>query len=214
LGDPVERGDTMAGIVLAAGDSRRMGCTKQLLSVGGETLLQRVLRQTLASDLDLVVLVLGHRADEVRESLGRLQSHSKLRIVVNPRFHEGMSTSLIQGMSMVESSHDRVMVILGDMPGVSSDLLDRLRRETVASGRPLGAVAVDGKRSVPVVIGRPFYGAVHELTGDAGARGLFHRHGDAVCLVEAGDGYDAADVDTPEDYERSIIGIPGENGRE
>ena len=199
----------VAGIVLAAGHSSRMGRPKQLLPAGGETLLQRVLREVLASGLDPVILVLGHRAGEVRESIGSLGTHPKLTVVENPRFSEGMSTSLIHGLSVVEESHDRFMVILGDMPRITSDLIDRLSRETVASGLPLGAVSVRGRRSVPVVIGRAFYGEVRNLTGDMGARSLFRSHPDLVCLVDGGDAYDASDIDTPEDYERFAREVVG-----
>jgi len=202
----------MAGIILAAGEASRMGRAKQLLPAGDETLLQRVLREALASGLETVVLVLGHRADQVRESMGRLQTHPKLRIVVNPRFREGMSTSLIEGMRCVEGTCERVMVILGDMPQVTSNLIDRLRRETEISGRPLGAVAVRGRRTLPVVIGRAFYEKVHGLTGDVGARGLFRDHPGATCLVETGDTYESSDIDTPEDYERFIHGLGGGKG--
>ncbi|MFO7784279.1 MAG: nucleotidyltransferase family protein [Thermodesulfobacteriota bacterium] len=194
--------ERMAGIILAAGESRRMGHAKQLLSAGSETLLVRVLRETLDSALDEVVLVLGHRAERIRESLGSIQGHPKLKIVLNPRYREGMSTSLIAGLTRVEKQCGRVMVILGDIPHVSAGLIDRLRREAEASNRPLGAVAVCGRRSHPVVIGREFYGAIHGLTGDRGARDLFQERSDLVCLVEAGETYDASDIDTPEDYDR------------
>jgi len=192
----------MAGIVLAAGESRRMGQPKQLLSAGGETLLNRVLREALNACLDPVVLVLGFESGRIVSSLGALQDHPKLRLVENPRFREGMSTSLIAGLTAVERDRDHIMVLLGDMPCVTSLLMNRLRDETLYSGCPLGAVTVWGRRSLPVVIGRPLYGEVRKLTGDEGARSLFHRHPDWVCRVETGGEYDDMDVDTPEDFTR------------
>ncbi len=191
-----------AGIVLAAGESSRMGGDKQLLPVHGGTLLERVLKTCLASGLDEVVLVLGHRAGRIQESLGPLRADSRLRIVVNPQYREGMSTSLIEGLRAVEARCDRVMVILGDMPHITTEMVDRLRRRVPASGCSLGAVASQGRRFHPVVIGREHYAALHELKGDRGARDLFRDYSDAICLVEAEGGYEPLDIDSPEDYER------------
>lgn len=212
----------MAGVVLAAGESRRMGGGKQLLPVEGGTLLGRVLEACLDSGLDEVVLVLGHRSDRVRAALGHLLGHPKLRIVVNPRYREGMSTSLAAGLRAVEERFDRIMVILGDMPHVTAETVDRLRRAVSASGRPLGALTFRGRRSHPVVIGRAHYGAIHGLEGDRGARDLFRDHPEAVCLVEADAAYHPSDIDTRADYERfleeerSRAGVPedrdGEEG--
>jgi CTP:molybdopterin cytidylyltransferase MocA len=125
-----------------------------------------------------------------------------LRIVVNPRYAEGMSSSLIAGLSAVEEASDRIMVLLADMPYVTPDVIDRLRLEAAASGCSLGAVSAGGKRAHPVVIGRRHYGAVHALRGDRGARDLFRDHPDDLCLVEAGEGYRPLDIDTPEEFER------------
>lgn len=191
-----------AGIVLAAGASSRMGREKQLLSVRGGTLLGRVLDACLASGLDEVALVLGHEAHRILESLARFRDRPRLKIVVNPRYAEGMSTSLIAGLGAVEASCDRVMIVLGDMPQVTAEMIDRLRLEVAASGCSLGAVAVQGRRSHPVVIGREHFGAVHALEGDRGARDLFRDHPDDLCLVDAAEGWEASDIDTPEDYER------------
>jgi molybdenum cofactor cytidylyltransferase len=192
----------MAGIVLAAGESRRMGRPKQLLSAGRGTVLAKVLKAALNSSLDRVVLVLGHESRLVGESLGPAAQHPKLETVLNPRYREGMSTSLIEGLRRVEKTCDRVMVILGDMPHLWPGLIDRLRKEMEASDRPLGALATGGRRTHPVVIGREFYAAVHGLTGDRGARGLFRENAARVLLVDAGDAYNPSDIDTPLDYEK------------
>ena len=191
-----------AGIVLAAGGSSRMGREKQLLEVGGETLLGRVLNACLASGLDKVVLVLGHEARRIRASLEGFQDRPRLTIVENPRHGEGMSTSLIAGLRAVEDDCDRVMVLLGDMPQVTPGVIDRLRLEASSSGCSLAAVSVRGRRSHPVVIGREHFEALRALSGDRGARNLFRDHPEDLCLVEAGERYQPLDIDTPEEFER------------
>lgn len=190
----------VAGLLLAAGTSSRMGQPKQLLPVGGLGLLDRVLEQALASDLDLVTLVLGFKAREIGQALRTDLGHPKLKVVQNPRYREGISSSIIAGLRAVEDKYDHLMVILGDMPYVTSGLINLLLHRYLASHHPLGAVSIKQERSHPVIISRLFYPDLHLLRGDTGARSLFENHPDQVCLVEATGSYEDADIDTPEDY--------------
>ncbi|MEW6667605.1 MAG: nucleotidyltransferase family protein [Thermodesulfobacteriota bacterium] len=191
----------VAGLLLAAGSSSRMGRPKQLLSLGRASLLDHVLRQALSSDLDRVVLILGHKAEEIREGLKTPLDQPKLTVLRNPEYEKGISSSLLCGLREVEDEYEHVMVILGDMPLITSDLINLLLRRYLASGLPLGAVQTKRGRSHPVVLGRRFYPDLHRLRGDLGARELFARFPDELCLVESGEAYPDTDIDTPEDYE-------------
>jgi molybdenum cofactor cytidylyltransferase len=191
--------DPVAGLVLAAGASSRMGIPKQLLPAGDTLLLERVLAQALRSELDLVVLVLGFMADEIRKSLPG-SPRSNLKIVENTDYKLGISSSILAGLSHVENDYAHVMILLGDMPYITSGVINRLVSGYLASGLPLGALKVRGKRSHPVIIGRPFFPALHRLTGDQGARDLFVSHKAQVCLVDPGKVYNDMDIDTYEDY--------------
>ncbi len=192
--------EKVAGLLLAAGASTRMGQPKQLLRVGGHTLLDRMLNEVLSSDLDLILLVLGFRAQEIKQSLSADLHHPKLRIIENKDYLDGISTSIIAGLSEAEDLFEHVMIILADMPLISSSLINLLLHEYLASHLQLGAIKLIGRRSHPVIIGRPYYDELHRLKGDVGARDLFVKYADQVCLVEPAKDYDDVDIDTMEEY--------------
>lgn len=190
----------VAGLVLAAGASTRMGRPKQLLSLAGLNLLDRILGEALKSELDLIVLVLGHHSREIKESLKTESHHPKLQIIENKNYRDGISSSIITGLSEVEDSYENVMIILGDIPLINSNLINLLIHQYQNSRLALGAIKLKNRRTHPVIFGRMFYDEIHQLQGDVGARGLFEKYPAQVCLVEPEDDYDDRDIDTPEDY--------------
>jgi molybdenum cofactor cytidylyltransferase len=191
----------IAGLLLAAGASSRMGRPKQLLPLGRRSLLEHAIRQALGSEIDVLFLVLGSHAKEIRESIAPDLLESRLRIVENPCFHEGISTSILSGIRQIEPVYEHTLILLGDMPWITSALINRLIEEYLRSGLSLGAVRSGHGRTLPVIVGRKFYPYLHELHGDVGARELFLRFPREVCLVEPEGPYEDSDIDTPEEYE-------------
>lgn len=196
----IRSGESVAGIVLAAGESTRMGRPKQLLPAGGGTLLERILDEALRSDLDEVILVLGHLFEDIRAVLGQVLEHPKLKVIENRQYKQGISSSIIAGLSEVEESHDHVMILLADMPHIDANLIDLLVRRYIDSRLPLGAIKLKTKRTHPVIFSRKLFHELHNLKGDVGARGLFKKYADQVCLVEPEGFYDDRDIDTLEDH--------------
>ena len=196
----IRSGESVAGIVLAAGESTRMGRPKQLLPAGGGTLLERILDEALRSDLDEVILVLGHLFEDIRAVLGQVLEHPKLKVIRNRQYKQGISSSIIAGLSEVEESHDHVMILLADMPHIDANLIDLLVRRYIDSRLPLGAIRLKTKRTHPVIFSRKLFHELHNLKGDVGARGLFKKYADQVCLVEPEGFYDDRDIDTMEDH--------------
>jgi molybdenum cofactor cytidylyltransferase len=190
----------IAGLVLAAGASSRMGTPKQLLPVGKSTLLDRVLAGALQSNLEAVVLVLGFKAQAIMKGLKSNLDHPKLKVIQNKNYAQGISSSLIAGLSAVQSDAKGVMVILGDMPYITTGLINLLLHRYEKSRVSLAALTSGGKRSHPVIIGRPFFSALRALRGDEGAKALFVEHADHVLLVEPFGKFDDSDIDTREDY--------------
>jgi molybdenum cofactor cytidylyltransferase len=193
----------VSGIVLAAGTSSRLGRPKQLLPVGDRCLLRCVVDAALASRLDEVVVVLGHRADDVRAALA-CESEPRVSLVVNPSYSAGQSTSLRCGLRAADGRAQAAAILLGDQREVGPELIDTLVAAFLASDLP-GARPVypeaAGAPGHPVLIARELWPEVEAQQGDVGARGLFADHPDWLLTVPVA-GPPPTDVDTPGDTRR------------
>jgi len=190
-----------AGIVLAAGASRRMGRAKQLLPVAGRPLLEGVVASACASRLDEVLVVLGARAGEILAAvdLGRA------RALHNPDHQAGMSTSLRAGLAALGPSVDRAVIILGDQPAISAELLDELLDLQERSDLPAAALSFGGLLHPPVVLRRELWGDLESLEGDVGCRAVIRARPELVAARPVDGGLrHPVDVDTPEDYARLL----------
>ena len=196
----VPRAPRIAALVLAAGQSRRMGRANKLLSsVDGQPMVVRAVAEAQESKAEPVIAVTGHQRDKVEAALSGLGAG----LVHNPDYAAGLSTSLHRGLAAVPDDADGVIVCLGDMPRVSAAVIDRL----IAAFNPLEGRAVcvptwQGKRGNPVLFARRFLPEMQEIAGDVGARHLIGEYPEAVCEVamddvRSGDGV-LLDVDTPE----------------
>jgi molybdenum cofactor cytidylyltransferase len=191
-----EKGHRIAGLVLAAGRSTRMGGPNKLLEeINGKPLVRIVAEQALASRASPVIVVTGHQRERVERALAGL----RVSLVHNADFADGLSTSLKAGIKAVPADADGVIVALGDMPQVSATLLDRL----IAAFDPEhGALVVvptfDGKRGNPVLWARRFFADLMAVEGDVGARHLIAGYAEAVTDVPVDDAAALTDIDTPE----------------
>ncbi len=190
------RGPRIGALLLAAGQSRRMGGPNKLLAeIDGLPMVARVAQRLLASRARPIVAVLGNQADEVDRALGKLP----IERVRNPEFADGLSTSLKRGIAALPSDLDGVIICLGDMPLISGRHLDRL----IAAFNPLEGRAIvvptrRGKRGNPVMWSSRFFLEMAGLAGDVGAKHLIGEHAELVAEVEMDDDAVLVDIDTPE----------------
>ena len=191
----------IAGIVLAAGASRRLGRNKLLLPFRSETVLAASVARLLESAIDHVVLVLGHEADEVR-ARADLPEDPRLSTVKNPDWASGMASSLRTGLAACADA-EAVIVALGDQPGIDPAVVARLVA-AFRAGAPLAVpvhpdpAAPDGERaSHPVLFGRALFSELIALQGDTGAREIVKGRWAAAARVL---GAPVRDVDTEADY--------------
>lgn len=186
----------IAGLVLAAGQSRRMGPVNKLLAeIEGTPMVVRVVDAALESQAAPVIVVVGHEADKVRAALaGR-----DVRFVENPDFAEGLSTSLRHGVAALPDDIDGALVLLGDMPSIRPRHLDQLIAAfNPIEGRSICVPTTNGKRGNPVLWGAAYFHPMREVAGDVGARHLIGEHAEDVCEVAIGDEAIFADIDTPD----------------
>lgn len=200
----IEGNRHVTAIVLAAGRSTRMGGPNKLLAeLNGKKLVRIVTEQALASKASEVIVVTGHQAELVENSLQGL----KVKFVRNPDFAGGLASSVKAGIAAVPAGADGAVICLGDMPLIDAQLIDRLI-ETFAPDRGnLIAVPVsDGRRGNPVLWSRRFFGELMTLDGDVGARHLIAKHAEAVAEVPV-EGFGAfLDIDTPQALEAAQQG--------
>ncbi len=194
---------TCTAIVLAAGAGARMGgAPKQLLPLGDRPVLQHVLDAVAEAGLVDVVLVLGHRAEDIA---GAIVAPPGTRMVVNPCHADGQSTSLRAGLDALSPIARSALVLLGDQPGIRPDAMRAVIARHAAGGAAVVRAAYGGRASHPVLLDRVMWPAVENLRGDAGARALIAAHPGRVELVEVG-GDPPDDIDTPEDLARVAAG--------
>jgi molybdenum cofactor cytidylyltransferase len=189
------RAPRIAAIILAAGQSRRMGQINKLLAkIDGQAMVNRVVNAVRASCAGPVLVVVGHEADKLRATIG----DDGVRFIENPDYANGLSTSLACAIAALDPDVDGVVVCLGDMPRVSAAAIDRL----VAAFDPLEGRAIcvpthNGKRGNPMIFARRFFDEVCDISGDLGARQLTGAYPELTCEVEMTEDGVLLDIDTP-----------------
>ena len=188
-------GAPRGAVLLAAGSSERMGEENKLLSrIDGVPLVHRALGSLKGAAIEQIVVVLGHQADEVRKVL----DGDGLTFAENPEYEAGLASSLRCGLKAL-SGVEAVAVMLGDMPEVRPETIDRLFTTINAADGILVAVPTwQGKRGNPVVWHRALFDPMIELEGDQGARSLLKRYSAFVAEVPVDDPGVCLDVDTEE----------------
>ena len=187
----------VSAVVLAAGASRRMGAPKQLLRIGGETILERTLNNVRASDVGEIVLVLGHAAESVEKAI----STERIRVVSNPDYQQGMGTSLRAGLAAVGPDAAAALIVLADQPFVRPETLNRLITCHRESKPQIIIPMYQGFRGNPVLLDRSVFEEVKGLNGDVGCRAIFGDHTEGICKLPVDDAVILLDIDSRSDFE-------------
>lgn len=186
----------VAAILLAAGRGTRFGEEPKLLSrIGGKPLIRHAAEAAVASSADPVIVVTGHRAEEIEESLRELP----VQIIHNELYAQGLSTSLKAGFAALPLQTRAAIILLGDMPFVKADLIDALLTGWRTRGEPTALIPTfSGQRGNPVVLSRDLQPMIDRLSGDVGAGSVLRGRPD-VLEWPTTDPAVVQDIDTGED---------------
>jgi len=186
-------------VVLAAGKSSRFGAEKILQVLpNGKTILGHILEVIRRADFSPVFLV----TRQLETLPAEILHGPAVTAIVNPRAELGISTSIQTGIQQIPEGYDACLVVLGDQPYITRDLLRLLAAEYEQSGALIVHPLVNGARSNPVILDKSVFAAVMQLQGDMGARALLDRY--QVSTVAWPDARLPLDVDTPQDFQRVI----------
>jgi molybdenum cofactor cytidylyltransferase len=191
----------ISGILLAAGESRRMGSPKALLRYQGKTFVERICSAFLSAGVDELIVVLGARAHELRRAI---PAHPRLRTVVNPRYFQGQLSSLMTGIGALSPESEAVVVNLVDHPLIAAATIKALVASFRADPLPILIAAYNGKRGHPVLFSRQVYGEILAAPLDQGAKVVVRKDPSRVRELSLDDPGILADIDTPEDYRRVV----------
>jgi molybdenum cofactor cytidylyltransferase len=190
----------ISAILLAAGQSKRMGELKQLMPFGQSTIVEQAVNNLLGSAVDEVIVVVGYKAEDVTKALAA----KPVKVVINPDYEQGMSTSIIAGLKSVHIRTQGIMLALGDQPLVDSQIINLLIEELYNHDKGIAVPTYQGRRGHPIIFAIKYKEQLLELSGDMGGRQIIENHPDDVLEVAVDSEGIVADFDTTDDYQAYV----------
>ena len=187
-------------IVLAAGESKRMGEPKLLLPFGGRTIIEAVAESVVSSEVDGTLVVVGAERKEIE---GKIIDYG-VKSVLNPDFQSGMLSSIQCGFRSVPEGTRAVLVVLGDQPRISSGIINQLIKAYKKTGKGIVLPVFEGERGHPVIIDMKYREEVENLSPDIGLRGTVYSHPEDILEVEVDTSSILKDIDNESDYKREL----------
>ena len=187
-------------IILAAGESKRMKEPKMLLPFGGKTMIEKVIENVTASEVDNTVVVLGSGNEKIMKVIGNLP----VMHCYNDRYMEGMLSSVKCGLRFLPEHFDAVIILPGDMPMIGPDVINLLIRAYRKSGKGILMPTFSDKRGHPLLVSHRYREEIKRLDGNEGLRALAGRFPHDVLEVQTATPDILRDIDTPEDYKNEL----------
>lgn len=187
-------------IILAAGESKRMGEPKMLLPFKNKTIIETVIDRTLNAKVDEIMVVTGASDAEIRGIIKPLP----VKVVFNPSYKKGMLSSVQAGFKALPQDTEAVLILLGDQPSIQSAVLDAVIEEYYSSSKRLIVPVYAGERGHPLLIDVRFRKEIQHLDHDVGLRELLHKHPRDVHELKIEDASVLRDLDNKVDYQREL----------
>jgi molybdenum cofactor cytidylyltransferase len=197
----------IVAVVLAAGESSRMGRPKALLPIDGVRFIERIVRALKSSGVANIVVVLGHNAEEMRRKIDDLP----VTIVINPEYQKGQLSSLQTAIRHLESlpvsdDVEGILVHLVDHPYINPQLVKLMIDRFEESGRLIVVPRFRGRRGHPVLFSRRLFPELLAASMDQGAKTVVHAHQAETLEIETESEGVTIDIDTPEEYRKHVQG--------
>lgn len=192
----------IAGIVLAAGESKRFGMANKLLvDVGGVSVVRRTVSAFVEGRLHVVLVVVGHDAQRVQQELTELP----VQIVQNSHFSLGQSRSLIAGIEALSPDVEAAIIGVADQPFLRAETIAALAGRFATDGAPLVLPRYAGVRGTPTLFRRDLFAELLRVQGDEGGRAVVRRHESRAAYVDVTDARSSVDLDTPDDLQNLLL---------
>ena len=191
-----------AGIILAAGVSKRFGTSKQLLKLSKGYMIEYVIRACLASELNKVYVILGHQRKEILKALAENNKSfptNQLEFLINPQYRRGMSSSIHIGLTSIKNTFGSVMFLLADQPQVDSGLINLMLKQYFCSNKGICVPAYKGKRGNPSIFSSKYFSLLENVKGDSGGKDIIMAHPEDILMIETDSPACVYDIDTPTD---------------
>jgi len=195
----------IVGIILSAGESKRMGTPKQLLPWRNTIILQQVINNASVSRLGMLLLILGSSADAIA---AKITTTSKTRILINHDFKAGMGSSVKCGIKNAPTDAEAYMLLLGDQPFIGPNIINKLLHSYQAGRHGIVVPVYNGQRGHPVIFDSRYKQELLSINGQ-GAKEVTEKHAADIFEVPVDAPDVLADIDTPQDY-RKALGQTGE----
>lgn len=196
-----------AAIVLAAGDSQRMGRPKLTLPYGDSNVLDTVIRTLQSCGIDGVTVVLGRDWEQVYDTI----EDANVEVFVNPRPEGGMLSSAQWALAQLRNDVDAILFALGDQPEIAPETVKALIAKAERSGKGIFVPTYEGRRGHPVLFRERYKQEILSLPLTVGLNAIAHAHPEDVEEVPVHTPTVLLDIDTPEDYRRAMQRIQGES---
>jgi molybdenum cofactor cytidylyltransferase len=201
---PSAAGATFEAILLAAGESRRMGYPKPLLKLGSRTFIE-ILAAAILQSVARLIVVVGAHADAVR---GAIPADPRILVVENPDFLKGQLSSIKAALPRVGAAAAGVLIHLADHPMVRAETFAAVVDSYGRAGKPIAIARYRARRGHPVLFARELFVELAAAPEDQGARAVVLADPSRVAYVDVDDAGVLADLDTPEDLERAGLARP------
>jgi molybdenum cofactor cytidylyltransferase len=187
-------------MILAAGESKRMGKPKLLLPYGEKTIIETIVETVVSSNVENTLIILGSDREKIEEKI----KNSPVKIVYNRDFRSGMLSSVQCGFKAVPEETRAVLVVLGDQPKISADVSNKLIDAYKSTGKGIVLPVYKKERGHPVLIDMKYRSEVENLSPEVGLRGTVYNHPEDILEVDVETSSIFQDIDYEADYKREL----------